>query len=412
MPTVRAMKYISIVIILIILAPGAGHAQGPVEAMVKQASAAKEAGRFDEAIGILSSALAIDPKSDAVLVALGRTYGAKGDFKQAKSVLEKAVQVNPGSADAHRFLGLVYGKLGDMKKAIAEAKRGTELEPKLIAGHQLLAELHLAAGQFKDAIKTEQEILRLDPKNAEAHLAIAMANRGLKKTAEAVKFAKKASELAPKEVAPLLTLATLYAEQKKAKQATDTLRQAERLANGAQPVMETIAATYALVGAGEETLRIYKELVAKHPKSAGLRLQLAKVLFLSKKIDDAKAEADKAAELEPQSGEPPKLLGLIAAAKGDAATAEKELRKSMAKNPKDLEIRVALGEILAKSGKFDEAIKEIEAVIKAEPKAEAGLAQGLCQLYRQHGKVKDRGRDVCLKACKAAGVSEKDCDLP
>ena len=39
------------------------------------------------------------------------------------------------------------------------------------------------------------------------------------------------------------------------------------------------------------------------------------------------------------------------------------------------------------------------------------LLQPLCQLYRQKGD-KTKGKDVCIAACKAAGVKPEECAVP
>ncbi|MFT7624298.1 MAG: Flp pilus assembly protein TadD, partial [Myxococcota bacterium] len=81
----RAITILTVGISLLLAGPAA--AQTDVDALVGAALAAKNAGKFEAAIKTLETALAMSPKNEKVLIALGRTHGANRQLDKAAAYL-------------------------------------------------------------------------------------------------------------------------------------------------------------------------------------------------------------------------------------------------------------------------------------------------------------------------------------
>lgn len=407
----RTQLAIFTLVSLFFAVPAVAGDQSQVDALVESAMTAKNAGKFDAAIKTLEAALQMAPRSEKVLIALGRTHGAQGDLKKAADFLERALTVNPKSVPANRFLSLTYARLGQGKKALQYAETAVKHGPDVWEAHHQLAELYLMSGQTKKAVASAKYVIKLKPKMADAHRSMAAVYRATGKLSKAAKAAKKAVKLAPNGLANRLTLAGIYTEQKNITSAKRELKKAEKIGTGHLRALETIAAAYTLIGESKDALRIYKGLVKDHPKSFTVQLAMANLYLLTGAVDKAKGHANKAKAIEPKAAEPHQVLGLCAAAKKDFKGAEVSLRKAISLQPKNYELRLALAGLYAQTNQLPKSAIEFEAVLAAVPKAR-GIRSPLCQVYRALKKSGEGPKKMCLAACKEVGIAPKDCATP
>lgn len=83
-----------------------------------------QAQNYDQAIILLKSVTARDPRLTAPLVNMGMAYMRKGDNKQAEEVLHQALKLDLGHDVANNELGRLYrqaGRFDDAKKAYLNA---------------------------------------------------------------------------------------------------------------------------------------------------------------------------------------------------------------------------------------------------------------------------------------------------
>ena len=406
------MKPIVPFLLLALVAPALAQATNPqADALVESANEAKKAGKLDVAISTLKTAISMDPKNEPGLISLGRAYGAKGDYVSAeKTFVDLLTKVNPKSAEGHRYLSLTYLRKGDKTKALEWAQKAIVLAPKDWESHHLMAEVHLSMANIEKGIEAEKAVLAIDKNNTDALRGLVVAYRAQKKFDLAIAEALKLAKAEPSDLGVQLQVAALYGEKGDRKKAKAALDAVEKKASGRPAALENVAAAYAMMGAGEDAFRLYKKLVEKVPESPTVRLALANLFLMKGQFDPAKTHAEKARDLVPKSGEPHRTLGLIFAAKEDLKGAEAAFRKAMALEPTRMETHLALGSVLAQANRIDEAIAEFEIVRKAAPAAKE-LLSPLCQLYRKKAD-KTKGKDVCLAACKDAGVKPEDCAVP
>ena len=73
--------------------------------------------RYDEAIKVLTHALAVDPKNEDAYFKLAASYLIKGDSNNGLLCYSKVIELNPNNAYAYYYAGLILRSKGDTLKA-------------------------------------------------------------------------------------------------------------------------------------------------------------------------------------------------------------------------------------------------------------------------------------------------------
>ena len=109
---------------------GAGHGQRPDDqidprsaALVQAAQAHSAAGRYNEAIDLLETALAVDARNRAAFVALARVALAQRLPGKAIRFYASALQIEPNDVDALAGQGEAYVQRGAVDRARANLAR-------------------------------------------------------------------------------------------------------------------------------------------------------------------------------------------------------------------------------------------------------------------------------------------------
>jgi tetratricopeptide (TPR) repeat protein len=94
-----------------------------------RAVAAKEAGRYDEAVSDLQACVDEDPDNPDAHWQIGLVQCFLGDFDASLAALEKAVKLNPNHVKARYDLGMTYMMLGYNDEARAQFEAVLALDP-------------------------------------------------------------------------------------------------------------------------------------------------------------------------------------------------------------------------------------------------------------------------------------------
>lgn len=115
-----------VALVLIALAAGCATPYG-------EGQSALQKGRYVEAEGYFSQALAADPGRTDALVGLGIAQYKQGEIGQASDTLEKALQVRPNEPSVRLYLGLAYLQNRDSLQAEQQlsALRSLDIDPRV-----------------------------------------------------------------------------------------------------------------------------------------------------------------------------------------------------------------------------------------------------------------------------------------
>ena len=120
-------------------------AMADVRKALSRASELAEAGRLDEAVGVLRGPLAAALErgvlGERVVDMLGFAALESGKVDRALVILSCNAEAFPTSANAHDSLGAAWREKGDRKRALECYRRALELDPRLESARQAIEEL-------------------------------------------------------------------------------------------------------------------------------------------------------------------------------------------------------------------------------------------------------------------------------
>lgn len=157
---------------------------------------------------------------------------------------------------------------------------------------------------------------------------------------------------------------------------------------------------------GQKTTVSIRIMIARRRSRAAADALSKGLAFYNKGFEEnyrkAVEEFQKALDLDPTYSQAALYLGRSYNALFDEASAEKYFRKALEIDPDYQEARASFGGMLLDTGKYDEAVRQFETVIRRDPRNVLALTN-LAQAYRMKGLYPDS----VDSARKAAGLAPK-----
>jgi tetratricopeptide (TPR) repeat protein len=135
-----------------------------------------EAGRYNEAIALLTEGLRIAPRDPHLLYSAGICLFRQGRDRDALGLFNTALDARPGFAGSHYHRGVIFERAGEEAAAVRCYEQAIASDPQYEAPYAGLASLAVTRGDFRRAREDAERALSLAPGLATAHLAIARAD--------------------------------------------------------------------------------------------------------------------------------------------------------------------------------------------------------------------------------------------
>jgi tetratricopeptide (TPR) repeat protein len=260
----------------------------------------------DDAIASYEKALSIDPVNFNALSGLTDLYVKGKQLDKAFARIDQVLSANPNNASLHFLKAQVYGFEQNAKGAEAELSKTLELDPNYVAARSSLGALFVNTKQEERAIGEYRKILEARPDNATAYTLIGMLEDARKNYDAAAENYRKALQADQNAAIAANNLAWLYAVQGK--------------------------------GNLDEAVRLAQSVVQKNPNTAGFVDTLGWVYYKKGLYAAAVEQLQKAVSLDEEAakksnGSPSPTfhyhLGAALAAKGDKATAKREIEQAL-----------------------------------------------------------------------------------
>jgi len=376
--------------------------------------------KTDEAVAVLKKGLeVVGPHAD-LYVALGEVAVRQNDLEAAKTYFAQAIEADPTSPRGYLRLSGVHRLEGQNDKAVQVLVQGLEKIPDSGTLLAQLADLYLDLSRYKEADET---IARLEKVAAASH-----------KVPGAVEFLKGKRALVARHIRQAITFLEEAAKKQPGPQARLLLGRAYMLAGELGAAEETLqdlvdqdpALTPAWRSLAEVQLRLRRYdraarsarvVLQRQPRDTDTRLVLARALALGGNVQEALAEAQKAAAGAPNDPKPLLMVAEIQSGLGRNDLAEATYRKalSVAKDdPKvyqaflqfyrrtgqDAKLKALLqeaqenlpeGSFFAVTGTADEIEAQLKARV-ASPDATARDFAALADLYRRTNRMEEAGK--------------------
>ena len=322
--------------------------------LAREAAAAREAGRAEDAIRLSSAALRLDPSWAEGRWYLATLHYEAGRFADARAGFGAVVETEPSNGAAWGMRGLSAFGLDEFEPALVDLVKARELG---LGGNTSLdgtiryhaGILLTRFGQFEFALKTLSEFARLGNDNP--------------RVIEALGLATLRMPLLPAEIST---------------EARDLVLLAGRAAY--------------LTGAGltDSAARSFQELVQRFPETAHVHYAVG--LFLLNGEPD-RAVQHLRRELAISPGHPAAMLQLAVQyiRRSEWREARVWAERTVAADPLDARGRQALGQVLLELGEVDRAIDELEAARHAVQESPT-IHFLLARAYQKAGRPADAER--------------------
>lgn len=323
-------------------------------------------GKVDVAIKELEG---IDPRarSAAVQMALGRMYLAVNRPAEAIRALAPVVERRPKFAEARGLLGAAYLAERKADLAIAQFEELARQVPDRPNFQFALGTAYLQGGRPADALARLDAAARAYGKVPDYHVQRASALLAMGRLDEAAKAAATARDLEPKAPQPYLVLGEIRAVQGQAAAAREMYAKAAEVDATYAPAHLAMGQLHAVGRDMDSALKEFDAAVKADPRSLVAIRTKAAALVQQKRAGEAIAFVASAAAADPGNAALHALLGGLHAGESQWDRAQASYRKALELDAKSLDAHLGLARLAMREGKDAEAIRQLQAAVKARP---------------------------------------------
>ena len=307
-----------------------------------------------QAITHLERVAAVPAAGIDILFSLGRLYLVTGAPAKAVDAFNRVIIQNPGSVQGRVSLSQAYAAVGDLKNAIATLDVIVEDEPRVAS---TLAQYQEQAGLLKEAIDNYTRAIAIEPTNRGLKFRRVAALFNAREYERAATLAAEAqSQHADDPRFPRIRARALF-ERGQVQQALTVLEPTAKAFPRDTATQVALADMYKDAGREPDAEKTLRSFIQLEPENAQVLNHLGYMLAESgRQLDEAVKLVQRALDLDP--GNPYYLdsLGWAYFRRGDLEQAEKYLSPAAAQLPKNAEVQAHLGELLARRGRWQDAI--------------------------------------------------------
>lgn len=158
----------------------------------------EDAGRIDDAEGLLRAVLKIDPRHFHALNRLGALLALKRkSYYEALYRFDRALRIDPASAMARSNLGMVLSELGHNDEAAGQFRKAVDANPKSAVYWSNFGNTLERLQDYADALEALSIALDLDPENATTRYNLGIVLLRLNRRAEGIAYLDEAIRREP-----------------------------------------------------------------------------------------------------------------------------------------------------------------------------------------------------------------------
>ena len=377
-------------------------------------NAALRAGDKNRAVAEFARAVQLAPDNVPSRLNLASVYLDLKQPDKAVPHLRAVAAREPNNVGVQFTLARALLSQRKLDEALPFLRRTVQLAPREREARVILAQVLFDKKQPQDAYKQWASLAQENPKDIEAQMqAAALANDVLKQPVQAQKWLRRAVAAAPREPQPALMLGQVLLSQKDAKGAASVLSRAARNNPDNFAIYPLLADARTAIGDTKGAASALQSALAKLPAGktdaqkreirateGALRLALGRTLGTTKQTKAARVEFVKAAQLLPRDPQA-RALGAIAALQlGDKTGAIQGFKSALTLDPKRLDDRKTLAQLLADGKQWKQADAQFALYNQAKPNDAEALLQW-SQVARQLKNPKLQAQ-ILGKAVKVA----------
>jgi tetratricopeptide (TPR) repeat protein len=233
------------------------------------------------------------------------TYAAKKEYQAAMARCDRQFEQVDGSPE---HLAVIYNLKGglflathDMTQAQEAFQKAIESDPEYLKPYFALARIFLQNKQEDEAIAQYETVLSKNPQQAGPHMLLGTIYDMQRKFDLSEKHYRRALEISPDFAPAANNLAYLMAsEGKNLDEALGFAQRAKEKLPDDPSIMDTLGWVYYQKGLYDSAIREFSDSLEKMPDNATLHYHLGLAYFKKDKKELAKAQLDKALQLNPK----------------------------------------------------------------------------------------------------------------
>lgn len=330
-----------------------------------------EGGQYGEALQHSNDVLGFEPNNTTARLFRSAGLTGVGNLVEARKELNRLIREFPEYRDAQIQLALLL--IAEKKPAearvvldkVRQAAPPTDLRPLLG-----LAEISIAQGEPEKALAFLEQETAKNPNSIPLRMSLARTAFRLGNFAKAAEEYHRLSKAEPRPNEVFMRLGEVQYRMGDYTNAVITFQTARTALPQDEEVQLFLGVSFEALGRKEEAVRIYRAILAKYPNSALALNNLAYLLASDEsKVEEAFTLSQRALQQLPKEPTFMDTMGWIYYRKKQLPAALQVFDKLVADNPSNPDFLYHHGAVLAAAGRKSEARKQLEAALRAGPKA-------------------------------------------
>lgn len=316
------------------------------------------------------SAAESDSNSASAHWGLARAHENLGQFSETLDELRKTIELDKTNLDAKAKLGNYFLVLRPPLIAETEKLRDEILaiDPMFIEGHILSASILAAQGKPEtDVVNSINDAIAFNPKRVESYISLARFYMTIGKAGEAEAAIKKGLAEDPASVVGLMEYGRFLTYSSREAEAEEQFNKAIAADQTNVEAREAIAEFFVGSRQVQKAEAAYLDLVQMQDNSPESRLVLADFYFKTDRDDEGISTLDRLVADSPEYVLARYRLGQVYLDRRDLAKVDEQLKALFEINDADTEALMLRARMRLQESKGEEAIKDLEEVLKKQP---------------------------------------------
>ena len=356
----------------------------------------------------------LEPKDVDSWSMLGRLHQMGGNSVEAEKAYRKALEIDKDDEDALTGLAFVYGGLGDNKRSTELLERVVTKTPSMRT-LMALAQGYEQMRDYKLAAETLRRAVQMSPGNTEVRKFFAQSLLASEQLDEALKEFEALAEEDPRDAQPLLQMSRIFRQQRKLKEAREASDKAKAIDPNNLDIRFNEISILDAEGNTASALASLKEMVGTTQKKSYSPGEKQNRLWLLERLGDMQRRAQQYTDAVATF----RQIGDVDAEQGPRASAQvaetwraareygkalDEVDSGLKKHAGDRMLKLIRANLLADTGKTDDAAKEIRSLL--DGKNDRDLYMTLVQVY---DKSKNYGEMTkALESAENLSLTDED----
>jgi len=328
-------------------------------------------------IGIFAfSYMRLQNKTAQTYFESGKKYFDQEKFSDATIAFLNALKRDVKHRDSRYYLALSYLGQENLTFGAQQLRALLEYYPDDIPANLKLAGVYLTAGPkdpeyYRQARDAAQRVLAIEPQNVAALILSGNSFAGLEDFDTYAELLNKAVSLDTKNVSGYISLGSTQTHKKKFAEAESSFLKAKQVDPNNKSVFVSLANYYRVAGSPEKAERGFREALSQYPADRAIYTPAVAFYIEQKRFEDAEKVLRVAQAASANDPNPTLDLADFYQSQNRYEDARNLLLQARTRFPSNVPLSIKLASNLM-ADKPDDARKEIDRVLKAEPKNVAG----------------------------------------